>query len=368
MLQWILMAVMTAVASLAVLAPLGRRPADAEGSARSIYRDQLNELGREREQGLIGESEAEAARIELSRRLLKAGETPPKRERQGRAAIIAGFLVAAVLLPIGAVGVYLHLGSPAAPDQPLASRETVAADADIATLIGKVEQHLRDDPNDGAGWELLGPVYLKLGRFDDAVRAYGNALRILGSTADREALLGEALTSQAGGVVTVDAKAAFGRALALDPKNARAGFYAAVAAGQGGDRAAAIAAWTKLIGEAPADAAWLPVARAELQKIENPAPGPDAAAIADAASKPPEQQQAMIEGMVARLADRLATAPEDVEGWARLFRAYMVLGKSDEASAALARARTALAGKPDLLAGVEKAAAENGVGPAKATP
>ena len=110
------------------------------------------------------------------------------------------------------------------------------------------------------------------------------------------------------------------------------------------------------------------MARAERAKITNPAPGPDAAAIADAAAKPPEEQQAMIEGMVARLASRLDTTPEDTEGWARLFRAYMVLGKGDEASAALAKARSALAGKPDLLAAVEKAAADNGVGAAKAAP
>ncbi len=361
MLQWILMAVMTAVASLAVLAPLGRRPDNAEGSARSIYRDQLDELGRERAEGLIGESEAEAARIELSRRLLKADAAPVGAAGTGRKSVIAVFLVAAVLLPAVALATYLQLGAPATPDQPLASRGSVAADADIATLIGKVEQHLATDPEDGAGWELLGPVYLKLGRFDDAVRAYGNAVRILGPTADREALLGEALTSQAGGLVTADAKAAFDRALALDPKNERAAFYEAVAAGQTGDKDVAVSAWTKLIASAPPGAPWLPVARAELAKIENPAPGPDAAAIADAATKPPEEQQAMIAGMVDRLATRLDGAPEDPEGWARLFRAYMVLGRIDEANAALARARTALAAKPDLLAKVESAAAENGV-------
>ncbi|SHE60798.1 cytochrome c-type biogenesis protein CcmH [Kaistia soli DSM 19436] len=365
MLQWILMAAMTAVASLAVLVPLGRRPADAEGSARSIYRDQLNELELERERGLIGEREAEAARIELSRRLLRPDATRSTAEGGGRRAVIAGFIVAAILLPAIALGTYLSLGSPATPDQPLASRSTVSADADIATLIGKVEQHLRDDPGAGAGWELLGPVYLKLGRFDDAVRAYGNAIRILGSTADREALLGEALTSQAGGLVTSDAKAAFDRALRLDSKNDRAAFYEAVAVGQTGDKDAAIAAWKTLIAGAPADAPWLPVAQAELRRVENPAPGPNAADMAAAAGQSAGEQQAMIEGMVSGLAARLDGAPEDVDGWARLFRAYMVLGKPDEATAALARARTALAGKPDLLAQVEKAAADNGVGAPK---
>lgn len=366
MLIWILMAAMTALASLAVLAPLGRRPAGAEGTASSIYRDQLDELERERERGLIGPAEAEAARIELKRRLLRSEADVAPDGGDGRRAAVIGFLVAAVVVPVVALGTYLALGSPSLPDQPLAARSDMTnADADIATLIGRVEQHLRDDPGDGSGWELLAPVYAKLGRFDEAARAYGNASRILGPTADREALLGESIMGANGGTVTAEAKAAFDRALALDPKNERAGFYRAVAVSQSGDRAAAVAAWQALIAGAAPGAPWLPAAEAELDRARNPAPGPDAADMASAAQKSPGEQQAMIEGMVSGLASRLDADPRDAEGWARLFRAYMVLGRPDDAKAALARAEAALAKEPDLLAAVRKAAADNGLVPAR---
>lgn len=366
MLQWILMAVMTAAAALAVLVPIGRRPAAAEGSATSIYRDQLDELTRDRERGLIGETEAEAARIELSRRLLKADGAAAGPEADGRRAGRIGFIAAAILVPAIALGVYLKIGAPQLPDQPLAARQTATtADAEIATLIGRVEQHLKESPEDGTGWEILAPVYARLGRDEDAVRAWGNAIRLLGSTADREARMGEAMTARDGGVVTADAKAAFARALALDPTNDRARFYSAVAVTQSGDKPAAITAWQALIAGAPQDAPWLPVAKSELANLENPQSGPTASDMQAAAQKTPQEQQAMIEGMVASLAARLDAAPEDAEGWARLFRAYMVLGRPDEASAALVKARTALAAKPELLAAVEKAASENGVGAAK---
>ena len=48
------------------------------------------------------------------------------------------------------------------------------------------------NPNDGAGWEVLAPVYARLGRFDDAVGARKKALTLNGPTAAREADLGEA--------------------------------------------------------------------------------------------------------------------------------------------------------------------------------
>jgi cytochrome c-type biogenesis protein CcmH len=75
----------------------------------------------------------------------------------------------------------------------------------------------------------------------------------------------------------------------------------------------------------------------------------------------PEQRLAMINGMVTQLAARLESDPGDAEGWARLIRSYMVLGRGDDAKAALAKARTALAGKVDLLARVENEAKSAGV-------
>ena len=75
MMRWFVMALMTAAAIFAVLWPLARRTPLRSGSDIAVYRDQLDEIERDRAAGLIGEREAEAARIEVSRRLLAAADT-----------------------------------------------------------------------------------------------------------------------------------------------------------------------------------------------------------------------------------------------------------------------------------------------------
>ena len=108
---------------------------------------------------------------------------------------------------------YLTLGSPRLPGQPLQARRDAPLQNTLARrLVAQVEAHLEKNPEDGRGWEVVGPVYMRLGRFEDAVKARRNALRLLGASADREADLGEALIGGANGVVTAEAKAAFERA------------------------------------------------------------------------------------------------------------------------------------------------------------
>ncbi|WP_029075505.1 c-type cytochrome biogenesis protein CcmI [Kaistia adipata] len=378
MLLWIVMAVLTAAASLTVLIPLGRAPrvqtVASGGAARSIYRDQLDELARDRERGLIGDAEAEAARIEISRRLLNSEAGATTSSGTGSAYRIER-LVAVIAVPLVAIGLYLFVGSPQLADVPIASRATEpAAEGSVDDLIAKVETHLAANPEDGRGWEILSPIYMRLGRFDDAVRALGNAKRLLGSTAERESLYGEALTRASGDVVTDEARAAFEKALKFDPQDIRSRFYLAYSLAQSGKKDEAISAWNALIDSAPTDAPWLGAARAELAKLQPTttvpaeatvtpaAPGPTQADIAAAAEQTPAERQAMIEGMVGGLAARLDAEPADPQGWERLLRAYMVLGRTDEANAALARARTALKERPDLLTVVETAARDIGIG------
>lgn len=358
------MAVLTAAASLSVLIPLSRQLRDAatnSGAARSIYADQLRELSRDKERGLIADGEAEAARIELSRRLLRAdqaAEAPVPAPPRGQ---FAALLFALIIIPLIAVGTYLLVGSPNLADEPLAGRATEAP-TDVAAIVKKVEAHLAVAPDDGRGWDVIAPIYARLGRFDDAARAFGNANRILGPTAERESQLGEALAQAKGGVVDPEASAAFQRALSLDPKNLRARFYIAIGLAQQGKRDDAVAAWTALIADAPKDAPWLPVAEQQRSALTGATqPGPSTSDVDAAAQKSPQERMQMIEGMVSGLAERLATTPDDPAGWQQLFRAYMVLGRPGDADAALKRARVALAGKPDELAKVEQAAHDTGV-------
>jgi cytochrome c-type biogenesis protein CcmH len=348
MLQWIAMAVLTAAASLAILAPLyrARIGGAAERAAAAVYRDQLAEIDRDVARGIVTGDEAAAARAEIGRRLIKeatAGDAPPARGGDLRLAVLA----AAVGVPLAAVALYLALGEPSATDSPLAARQNLPLEQqDEAILLARIEAHLASAPDDGEGWAVVAPVYSRIGRHDDAVRAYSNAIRILGPDADRESGLGEAITAANGGVVTNEARQAFERALALAPGAVRPRFYLALARGQDGDTAAAIAAWRALLADAPPEGApWVEAARAELARLAGQAaPGPTQDDVAAAAALGADERAAMIEGMVASLAERLASQPNDPEGWMRLIRSYAVLGRTSDAAAALARARQIFAG------------------------
>jgi cytochrome c-type biogenesis protein CcmH len=252
----------------------------------------------------------------------------------------------------------LH-GSPQLPGEPLAARMRAAHDNNsILELVAKVETHLEHNPNDARGWDVLAPVYLRLGRFDDAVKARRRAISSGGETAQRDADLGEALVAAANGIVTAEARQAFERATTHEPTDPKSRFYLGLAAQQDGDAAKAAEIWQALVKNAPADAPWAVTVREALASIgkapEGPSTmppiagsaGPNADEIAAASTMNEAQRGEMIRGMVARLADRLRQDGSDVEGWLRLVRAYMVLGERDKANAAAADARRALAGDP----------------------
>jgi len=353
---WFVFALMTAAAIFAVLWPLGRhRREQRSGSDLAVYRDQLDEIGRDRAAGLIGEAEAEAARVEVSRRLIAAADAAQPEAASAGSEMFrrrAAAVLVLVALPAIAAALYLMLGSPQLPGQPLASRAaTPLQDRTLDTLVAQVEDHLAKNPEDGRGWEVVGPVYLRLGRFEDAVKARRNALRINGSSANREADLGESLMAAANGVVTDEAKAAFERALVADAKNPKARFFLGVAAHQDGQGARAAAIWRDMLNDARPDSPWVGMVREALAGVgaASDAPGPSAEDVAAAQQMKPEDRDAMVRGMVDRLAERLKRDGSDVEGWLRLVRAYTVLGDRDRALSAIADARRALGHDTDKL-------------------
>jgi cytochrome c-type biogenesis protein CcmH len=373
---WLILALMTAAAVFAVLWPLGRRATASGGDELVVYRDQMAEIGRDLEAGRIGTAEAEAARIEVLRRILAAdaaqAESRPARTGVPLALRRAVAVAALMLLPLGAAALYAALGSPGLPGEPLAARLTKPPDhQSIETLVAQVEKHLEQHPTDGRGWELLVPVYLRMGRFDEAVKAERNVLTYSGETPDRQAGLGEAMVAAAQGIVTAEAGAAFKRALELDPKNAKARFYLGLAAEQDGRRDEAAKRWRELVAEAPPGAPYLAFVREALARVDPDAaksapapaspsiaaaPGPNAAQVAAAADMTPEQRQTMIRGMVARLAERLKSDGRDLDGWLRLMRAYMVLGERDKARDAAADARRAIGNDADKLRRIDETA------------
>jgi cytochrome c-type biogenesis protein CcmH len=360
----LILALMTAVAIAAVVWPLLRHGVAARsGSDVVVYRDQLDEVGRDLAAGLIGKTEADAARVEISRRLLAAVDAVQNKPAPPDALPAAWrrWAIAAVsllLLPVGAAGLYLRLGSPGLASEPLTARMEAPAsnkEQSVEKLIAEVEKHLQSNPQDGHGWEVLAPVYMQLGRYTDSANAWRNAIRILGQNADREADLGEALVAEANGVVTKDAKAAFVRSVTLDSTTVSAQFYLGLAAEQDGKREQAAKIWRELIAGAPAGANWVATVRTALARVEGkaaapaPLPGPTPAQMLAAAEQPPMQQNSMITGMVERLAERLKKDGSDLNGWVRLVHSYNVLGDADKQKAAVADARRALASDPAKL-------------------
>jgi len=348
---WAVFAVLTAFAALAVLIPLSRasrRETGSRDASVALYADQLQEIDRDLARGTLAPAEAGAARAEVGRRLLAASrqsaDARPESAWRGRLVT----LVAIVVLPLAAVAGYLATGAPDTPDRPLAARDDGTVDGrNLDGLIARVERHLAETPDDGQGWAVLAPVYLRTGRAADAAAAYRNAIRLVGADAEREAGLGEALTALGGGIVTADARAAFERAAALDPTAVKPQFYLALALGQEGRRDEAAAAWRALIAGAPPGAPWLSAAQAELAGVDPTAappaaaPGPSAADVEAAGTMSQGDRAAMIEGMVKRLAERLAAGGGSLDEWLRLANAYAVLGRPDDARAALLSAKAA---------------------------
>jgi len=360
---WFVFALMTAAAMFAVLLPLGlggARPADgnqaqangAQSNEAMVYKDQLAEIERDVATGLIGSTEAEAARVEIGRRLLavadQASDPPAKSSpRLRRTAAI----LALVGLPLLALAIYLPLGSPWLADFPLSERaRTADATQPLENLVAQVEQHLEKNPTDGRGWNVLAPVLLRLGRYDDAVRAFRNSLTYNGEDPSRRADLGEAIAAAAGGVITADSKAEFERALALDANEAKASYFLGLAAEQDGRNADAAAIWRGMLDKAPDDAPWRTLVQAALVRVGAPAaPALSQDTMAAAKDMKAGDREAMIRGMVDRLATRLKENGNDVEGWLRLVRAYMVMGDRDKAKGAQSDARQALAGDAERL-------------------
>ena len=351
---------------------MGRRPAqtapDAAAHDVSVYKDQLGEIERDLERGAIGTSDAEQARTEIARRIVKLDRDAGKTQVRSSGTISKALATIAVLsIPLVSWGLYGFLGSPDLPSQPLSARlNKDPATSTPEELVARAEAYLTQNPNDGRGWDVLAPSYIQMNRYQEAIAAYRNAIRLVGESAARRAGLGEALTMANGGVVTDEAQSEFDAALALQPDNARAMFFSGLALAQDGRKTEAMAIWKSLLQRQDLDryvrrVAEYSVAQAEAETSAPAAKGPSQGDIDAAAGMTAGDRGAMIEQMVASLDARLRDNPADPEGWIRLVRSYVVMGKPDLARDSLKRAIDALGSESESGKQVAQAAAAQGV-------
>jgi cytochrome c-type biogenesis protein CcmH len=262
MIFWLIAAILTLIACMAVLWPLVRAPQGAlAGHDVEVYKDQLAEVERDAGRGLIEAEQAELARAEVARRLIKADQASvlaanAQPAAAGSAVRMIG-LAAVLAVPLIAWGLYAVLGAPGVPDEPLQARlDRNPAQNSIEELVVRAERHLANNPDDARGWQVLGPIYLRQGRHADARMAFANAIRLGGPTAALETGLGEALVGMAGGVVTVEAVTAFQNALRQEPNEPRARYFLATALAQQGNMTEARQALEAMRAVLPADSPW----------------------------------------------------------------------------------------------------------------
>jgi cytochrome c-type biogenesis protein CcmH len=253
-------------------------------------------------------------------------------------------------------------------------------------MISRLVERLNQKPDDPEGWRMLGWSYSNTGRYAEAVGAYAKAAELRPAIADLQSSYGEAIVRASSETVTPEAKAAFDKALKLDPKDPRARFFMGLALEQQGDKTAAFEAWLALLKDAKPSDDWAGDLRqrvvdlgAELGDKLSPSlaselaslapahevlptqPGPTAADVKAAEGMSDEDRNAMVHGMVERLAARLAKSPRDADGWIKLMRARMVLGESDAAKEALKQALSIFSGVDQEQGRIAAAARELGI-------
>ena len=361
----------------------------------AVYRDQLSEIDRDIERGVLSAEQADAARTEVQRRILAADQRIKRQQptdtidqtsaNKPVRAVAAGFIV---LFIAGGFGLYLDLGNPTMPDRPITSRTdeinavrmAQTADEDRQSVLNRavsdLSQRLLENPDDLRAWELLGASLMALGRPEEAQTAFLETVKRSGRDGDYLAMYAESLIRSNNGQINTTARGVLREAEKTDSTDPRIQFYLGLADAQEGNVGAAVDRWIALANGAPGDAPWLPMVvgrineaalaqgidiEGRLNLAENTSPGPSQEDIAAAQEMTPEEQQQMIMSMVNGLAERLEAEPNNPDGWARLMQAYMVLGREDDAKAAFEKASSVFADQPELIARFDSLAQEIGI-------
>ncbi len=417
---WIVLTLMTAGTAILVTYPFVRTEDDGtskqQASSLAVYEDQLEEVERERQMGLIDESEADMARVEIERRILDSGKSEKGTASGiGHAWQTRALVGICSVVVVGSVGLYAAIGSPhlAASEAPKASPATMelaqthqpAAPSgeagkkpspaevaeNVAKMVKRLEEKVEKNPEDAESLRVLGWSYYNLGRYDDSAEAYRKASDLRKESAILKSLYGEALVSAAKGDVSDKARDVFKAALAINPDDVRARYFSGLAMEQRGDTKGAIDTWIELYKLAATDAQWATDLRRRIQataakagmNIEDrlaaakpSAPGdatgskqvasadpngPTAEDIKSAEELPADDRMAMIRGMVDGLAEKLKKSPDNPDGWVQLMRSRVVLKEHDAARTALDNAMKTFADRPQIQARIKEAAQAMGI-------
>ena len=401
---WIMCAALVAVVAMAILTPIWRAGGDAQAQPAAafdlqVYRDQLREVDRDLDRGVIGQDDAQRLRVEIGRKVLDAD----KRLAEGAGKGIGG----AVVLPsiimglflIAAAALYWREGAPGAMDMPMAERVRAAelsydnrpsqAQAEAAApkppptqlseedqrLIQQLRDTVAQRPDDAQGLAFLVTYEARSGNVTAAREAQQRLIDLRGheATGDDYMRLGALMAEAAGGIVTPEAERALGQALKINPDQPQARYLIGLMYLQNDRPDRTFVIWRKLLEQGPESAPWIAPIRAAMPDLAwlagqpdyvAPAPvltGPSAGDIAAAEGMSEDERQEFIRGMIAQLEGRLAEQGGSPEEWARLISSLVVVGDTDHAKDIWTEAQSIFAPSPEALAIVRDAAQKAGL-------
>jgi cytochrome c-type biogenesis protein CcmH len=342
-----------------------------------IYKDQLVEVEKDLEKGVLSKSESDAARIEVSRRILLADKRSKLEKQtvsisQNHNKLITFIILIFILA--GSFSIYSFLGNPSLPDMPLQARlaeikenrsqrisqeeaellvpdEIIEAPSDYLALVSKLRIAMKERPNDIQGLRLLALHEFRLGKYRSARKAHLKIINVLGETATAKDLIdfAEVMIVATNGYVSPEAEFILRRGLEMKPNDGRARYYSGLSMAQSGRPDVTLRLWENLLDEGPDDAPWIPLIKEQIVDVarligvnlaQDQLPGPTSEQINSAETMSDVDRKEMIQGMVSSLSNRLANEGGTVNEWARLIRALGVLGETANASKIWIEAQT----------------------------
>lgn len=261
----------------------------------------------------------------------------------------------------------------ASPSAPGENKSAMALPLD--QLNAKLTMKLSSNPNDVAGWTLLGRSYAVTGNKEKALEAFDKAIALTPDDAGIHIFYGEALAGFAEDQVTPEARKFFLKAKNIEANHPGVIYNLALADFQDGKIQAAYDAWLKLVQEGVQDSPWwrkageklnlaasklgieAPALPKKLQAARTPDSLPSALSVGDVQSAnkmTSVERDQLIHGMVQRLATRLEKEPNDLQGWLRLAKSYSVLGENKKALSSYQKAMELAPGNGEIRKLFEK--------------
>jgi len=224
----------------------------------AIYRDQLQELKADLQNGIIGKEQFDQDSVEIQRRLLEDTSLSAKPAEKNLAKSRSTAYLLACGIPLIAVVFYLEVGTPQgitsaatrAPEMGVGSGER--SQQQIDANVQKLADRLKANPADAAGWTMLARSYNSMQRFGEAAGAYAKATELNPNDADLWAEY--AFVTAMANNQKLDGKAVelVNHALKIDPENAKALQLSGSAAFEAKDYKRAIDLWQRVLAKVPA--------------------------------------------------------------------------------------------------------------------